>query len=167
VLYPRDWLERTGGFSEDPDLASGEDTDLAQRALEAGAEQAAAPDAVVYHAIEAASLRGRVRAVRRWADLAYVAKRHPHLREGLVLGLFWKPSHAELLLAAAGIALAPRHPAALTAAVPYAVRLRRLERRDVEGWLRFVLNSPGRVVVDAAEVVALARGSVRHRAAIL
>jgi GT2 family glycosyltransferase len=167
VLYPRVVLERADGFLEDPDLASGEDTDLAHRAVEAGTTQAAAPDAVVFHAVEAVSLRARIRSIGRWSDLAYVAKRHPHLRRELVLGLFWKRSHPLLLLAVAGAAVAPWRGLALLAALPYAWHLRRLERRDARGWLRFALYSPGRAVVDAAEVAALARGSLRHGEPIL
>src|SRR3954471_11934965 len=50
ILYPRELLERLGGFDE---LAiTGEDVDLSLRALAAGALISAAPEAVSYHAVE-------------------------------------------------------------------------------------------------------------------
>jgi GT2 family glycosyltransferase len=163
VLYPREVLERVGGFLEAPDLASGEDTDLALRAREAGAGHAAAPAALVFHAVQAVTLPGRIRAAGRWSDLAYVARRHPRMRRHLALGVFWRWSHASLLLALSGAALAPRRPAAAALAVPYLAHLHRAER----GWRGVVRHGPGRAAVDAAEMVALARGSARHRTVVL
>src|SRR3954447_16123165 len=46
IAYPRALLERMGGFDEGFD--SGEDTDLAWRAIEAGARYVGAPDALTY-----------------------------------------------------------------------------------------------------------------------
>lgn len=163
VLYPRAVLECTGGFLEAPDLASGEDTDLALRAQAAGAGHAAAPDAVVFHAVQAVTLPGRVRAAGRWADLAYIARAHPHMRRHLALGLFWRWSHAWLLLALAGLSLAPRHRGAAVLVLPYLVHARRAER----SWRRVLRHGPGRAVADGAEVAALARGSARHRTVVL
>ncbi|HEU4657671.1 MAG TPA: glycosyltransferase [Capillimicrobium sp.] len=163
VLYPRALLERVGGFLEAPDLASGEDTDLALRCLEDGATHVAAPDALVYHAVVAATLRGRVKAAGRWSDLAYIARRHPQMRRHLALGVFWRRSHAELLLALGGAALAPRHRAAAALALPYLAHL----HRAGGGWRGVVRHGPGRAAVDLAEVVALARGSARHRTVML
>ncbi len=192
VLYPRAVLDRVGGFSEQPDLSAGEDTDLAQRAIEAGAGHVAAAGAVVYHAVTAVSLRGRIRAADRWADLAYVPKRHPHLRGLLVGGIFWRRSHALLALALGGAAVGAAGAAAggaaagrrrgaaagrgrralggavaVAAAAPYAVHQRRLDGRALRGWARFAFYGPGRVLVDLAEMRALARGSVRHRTVML
>ena len=49
IAYPVALLERMDGFDEDFPAPAGEDTDLAQRALSAGAELVGAPDALVYH----------------------------------------------------------------------------------------------------------------------
>jgi GT2 family glycosyltransferase len=164
VLYPRALLERLGGFLEDPDLAAGEDTDLALRAQAAGAAHVAAPGAVVFHAVEAVTLPRRIRAAQRWSDLAYIARAHPHMRRHLALRLFWRPSHGLLLLALAGLPLAARRPLLAAAlAAPYLAHL-----GHTEGGRRRVLrHGPGRAAVDAAEVVALARGSLRHRTVVL
>jgi GT2 family glycosyltransferase len=90
VLYPRELLERVGGFVEA--LLAGEDTDLAERAVAAGAGYVGAPEALVYHAVESSSLVGAVRRSFRWQHLAYVVKHHPHVRERLELGVFWRRS---------------------------------------------------------------------------
>ena len=165
ILFPREALETTGGFTE-LRLGSGEDTDLALRARATGAPYVGAPDALVFHAVEALTLRQALRVTRKWADLAYVVKRHPQTRELLSLRLFWRPAHWKLLLAAAGIAATPRRRAAALLALPYlAERLplnrgrRRLARSAVE--------LPGRVTIDAAEIVTCARGALRHRTPFL
>ena len=154
VLYPRALIERVGGFSEDPDLRAGEDTELAWRVVEAGGRQAAAPAAVVHHAVEAVGVLGAVRAAVRWGDLAYVVRRHPHLRSELIGGVFWKAEHGLLAAAAAGLALAPRRRGALVLALPYL-------------WARRGRDLPGWAALDVAEMAALARGSIRHRTLML
>src|SRR3954453_23845971 len=119
VLYPRELLERVGGFEESFPLMSGEDTDLYERAREAGAAYVGAPDALVYHAVESSSLIGALRRSIRWQHLAYVVKRHPHVRERLDLRVFWRRSHTLLALAVGGAlaARSVRPAAALT--LPY------------------------------------------------
>ena len=52
IVYPRELLERVGGFDADTyPVPGGEDTDLAFRAIEAGAPTAYAEKAQVYHAV--------------------------------------------------------------------------------------------------------------------
>jgi glycosyltransferase involved in cell wall biosynthesis len=161
IAYPRALLERAGGFDER--LFTGEDTDLLQRALEAGARQVAAPEALVWHAVEPATLLGRARSLWRWQDVAGTIKRHPALRARLpVGGLFWKPRHVGLALAAAGLA-SRRRSLALAGAANYARVAAPSYGTSPRGLLRAATELPGRAVLDAVEVAALARGSLRHR----
>ena len=80
ILYERAQLARIGGFDERFPAAAGEDIDLALRAQASGAVLVGAPDALVYHAIDALSLREKVQHDRKWAHLVYLVKRHPELR---------------------------------------------------------------------------------------
>ena len=157
MLYPREALERCDGFDER--LHSGEDTDLALRARESGYAYEPAPAAVVYHAVEALSLPLALRVTRKWADLAHVVKRHPHMRELMTAGVFWRPSHPAFIAAAAGLLASRRAPPAALLVLPYL-------RMHVSG-PRSVARLPGRAVVDAAEIVTCARGSIRHRTLFL
>ena len=170
ILYPREVLERCGGFDETFPGAAGEDLDLAERAKALGVAYIGAPDARVYHALEAYALPDALRLARKWEAVAYLVKRHPHLRRahGYPLRIFWRETHFHLVLALAGLlgARAGRRPLALLA-LPWLVRgatRRGTSRREVAVGL---LELPGRTVVDAAEVVTLARGSVKHRTLVL
>jgi GT2 family glycosyltransferase len=164
MLYPRVLLERLGGFVEQ--LASGEDTDLAERARAAGAGYVGAPEAIVYHAVESSTLLGAIRRTSRWQHLAYVVKHHPHVRERLELRIFWRPSHMLMTLALAG--LATRRPAiAAGFSVPYVHGQLGRRGTHVRGRIRAALELPGRAAIDLAEIAALARGSVRYRTLFL
>ncbi|MEA2421163.1 MAG: hypothetical protein QOF55_262, partial [Thermoleophilaceae bacterium] len=100
VLYPRELLERVGGFVEK--LSAGEDTDLCERARATGAPYTGERGAIVYHAVESSTLLGALRRTWRWQDLAYVVKHHPGVRERVETRLFWRRSHAWMALALAG-----------------------------------------------------------------
>jgi GT2 family glycosyltransferase len=152
VLYPRDLLERLGGFAEHLPAPAGEDTDLWLRAQEAGTPVAAAPEALVWHAVTVPSLADAVRGMGRWQHVAYVVRRHPGIRRHLTLGVFWKPAHAWLVLALAGLGLARRRPAAALLAAPWAWSAR---------------SSPRRLVVDLAELAVAVRGAIRYRTPFL
>jgi hypothetical protein len=83
--------------------------------------------------------------------------RHPQLRDALHRGVFWKRSHERLLVAVAGLVLARNAPAlALAAAVPY-LALHRAEHGSYAGTAAAL---PAHLALDAAEVVAMLRGSV-------
>ena len=155
IAYSRPLLERLGGFDERFRRA-GEDVDLGARARAAGAAIRWAPGALVRHEVRALGLLGTLRQRRSWMESVGVVARHPELRELLFLRLFWKPTHALLLLAAAGAATR-RAPLALAAAAPYL----RHRARDGVRWL------PVHVVVDAAEIATAVEGSARHRALVL
>jgi len=167
VAYPRELLERLGGFEESFSRAAGEDTDLGLRALEGGARAVYLPDAVVHHDVRPSSWWAALRETRKWVDVPLFAARHPGTT-GTVLHSprWWRRSHPVAVLAAAGVVLSRRHPLALVAVVPW-LRLRTGDapvkaRRRHWPWVL-----PGQLVIDLAEVAVLARGSVRHRRLLL
>lgn len=167
IAYPRQLLERLGGFDEDNCPAAGEDSDLCARARELGAAHRAAPDAVTYHAVEPIGFAGALRVTQRWDSLAYIHKRHPEFRRQAVLGIFWKPRHPLVLLALAGGLGALRHRTAGVLCLPYLWRVRPSRRALADEPGRTLAVLVGRAVVDLGEVVALARGSVRFRTLFL
>ena len=167
VLYPRALLEAVGGFDEAFGGPAGEDTDLAERARATGASLAAAPEAVVFHAIESFSLPAMLRLTWKWRALPLLFARHPGLRERLTLGLFWKRSHPRLLLALAGLAGARRSRVLALLALPYLEYAASVHGHGATGLARAAAELPSRAAVDLAEVAAIAAGSVRHRTPML
>lgn len=167
IAYPVTLLEAVGGFDESLPAAAGEDTDLAMRAETAGGSLVAAPGAVVFHAVEAYSLPEMVHLNRKWLHLPYVVARHPRLRGGFDLGLFWKRSHLQLYLALLGLLLSCRMPAALLLLLPY-IRAT-IQRRGNTRRALFVgaLELPGQLAVDSAEAITMLRGSIRYRSPVL
>ena len=168
IAYPRELLERLGGFDEEF-VDSGEDTDLALRALEAGARAEFAPDAVVRHAVLAQPIWTVVRSGwGRWSTTPLLFARHPDHRRHLYAGVFFNRAHAGLALLLAG-ALASRGrrvPLALAAA-PYAILgfdRRNLGPRSVA---RQALHLPAKAVADGAQAAGLLRGAVRYRTPLI
>jgi GT2 family glycosyltransferase len=165
ILYPRGLLERLDGFDER--AITGEDVGLSLRARAAGATIVAAPGAVVNHAVEAHTLPGIVRQNLKWRHLAYLAKRHPEMRREFPLGIFWDDQHLWGTLALAGLAGATaRRPLAVLAA-PYALQALRRRGPRPHGVLVALVELPGQLVRQFAEVLGLAVGSVRHRTLVL
>jgi glycosyltransferase involved in cell wall biosynthesis len=161
ILYPRELLERLGGFDEDGfSRAGGEDTDLAWRAIEDGAEAAWAPDALVHHAVVELGPLGKLRAARRWDESMLAYKRHPRLRRTLVAGVFWNRHHFDFVRAAAALVV-PRRLWWLRwmLAAPYAAYL--VERRSGP------LLAPYLILYDAIEVVTVVRGGIRYRVLVI
>lgn len=169
ILYPAALLERLGGFDPAFRFAAGEDTDLLLRALAAGAPLIAAPEMLTYHAVDDSTLLGRLRTIPRWGELARVVRRHPEIRRHQPLRIFWKPTHpAVLLAAAAGVAaVGSRRVGWSVFALPWVFTTWPDHGRHPRGVVRSLSELPGRAVLDVAEVVALARGSVRHRCLFL
>lgn len=173
MVYPRDLLERLGGFDERMPAPAGEDTELALRATEAGARQVGAPAAIVYHAVTVPSLAHALRDLGRWQHLAYVVKRHPRLRAELYGRVFWKPAHAWLLMAllATGLSLGSprksRQPALLALVVPWAWTTMPSYGPSVRGRLRAVTELPLRALIDTGELLVALRGSLRYRTLFL
>jgi GT2 family glycosyltransferase len=167
IVYPRELLERVGGFVEDPPLSAGEDTELAQRALAAGAGYAGAPELLTWHAVETSSLLSTLRSASRWQDLGYLVSRHPGVRSAFPFRIFWKHTHAFLPLALAGAALSRRDPRCAVLALPWAVHTMPDRGSSPRGRLRALSELPARALVDGAEMAALVRGSIRYRTLFL
>ncbi|MEA2397924.1 MAG: hypothetical protein QOK25_1480 [Thermoleophilaceae bacterium] len=167
ILYPRDLLERVDGFDAEafPALGGGEDTDLAWRAFEAGAEARWAPDALVHHAVARPGPVGKLRIAARWTPSIRMFARHPDRRgEHLTYGLFWNGAHYLLVRALLGLALRRRaRPLALWLAAPYARHL--LNRGRAEGG--GPMAAPYYALHDLVELFAVARGAVRYRTPVL
>ncbi len=165
ILYPRELLERLGGFDAEAFPSVGEDEDLAWRALAAGARVEWAPDALVHHGVRKLGPVGALRVAWGWTPSIRLFARHPALRrEHLVYGLFWKGSH--YLLARAVLALLVRRRArwlALWLGAPYVRHL--LKRAASEGAGPAV--APFYVVHDLVETAAVVRGAVRYRTPVL
>jgi glycosyltransferase involved in cell wall biosynthesis len=169
IVYPRELLERLGGFVEDPPLAAGEDTELAWRARQAGAPYVGAREVLTFHAVVPQSLLGKLRGLRRWGDLAYIVKRHPGLRGEYPLWLFWKRTHAWLPPAALGAVLCfRRNPLYGALAIPWVVHtMPGYGEGHPRGRLRALSEMPGRLVIDTTEFAAMVRGSVKYRTLFL
>jgi glycosyltransferase involved in cell wall biosynthesis len=167
VLYPRDVLERVGGFDETMPAPAGEDLDLATRARAAGAGYVGAPDALTYHCVESYTLLGMLRLNRKWQDIAYLAKRHPEIRETFTLRLFWRETHARFLLAVAGLLLARVWPPFAALAIPYLRFALRARGTHLRARVATAVELPGRVVIDAAEVATMVQGSIKHRTVVI
>jgi GT2 family glycosyltransferase len=165
ILYPRALLERLDGFDEV--AVAGEDVGLSLRARAAGAEFAAAPDALVYHAVESHSLPGILRQNLKWRYLAYLVKRHPEFRRELVLGVFWEMEHLTVTLAAAGLAGARVNRGLLALALPYVVRVAGRRGPGPKSRAIALAELPGAFVRQGAEVAGMAAGSVTHRTLLL
>ena len=155
MLYPREVLERLGGFDETYAFPAGEDTDLGWRARAAGVEVRWAPGALVWHAVHEPGWRGLVADAPRWGSAVHLVKRHPGLRAHFHHRVFWKPAHERLLLA-----LALRRWWAL---LPWLA----VHRGEHASWGSLARSLPAHAAVDAAEVAALARGSLRARTLLL
>ena len=165
IAYPREVLERLGGFDEAGLPAiGGEDTDLAWRAREAGVAYVAAPQALTFHMVEPMGLVAMARFTWRWRQLPALVKANPGLRENPV---FWKTRHGWFLLALAGVLGSRRHRAALVLTLPWIRYARPLYGYGPRARLRAVAELPSQAVLDAVEVTALAVGSAQHRTLFL
>jgi hypothetical protein len=162
-------LERVGGFDEGLPTPAGEDTDLALRARAAGADLVGAPEAVVFHAVEAFSLRDALKLAFRWQHLGFVVKRHPMLRQHLTHRIFWRRTHRDmaLLLLGVGLAIGLGTPIPLLLAAPWTYRRVTRRGRHKRALVAGVVELPAGFVVDVAEVVSMCMGSVRYRTLLL
>lgn len=165
IVYPRELLERVGGFDEA--MLTGEDTDLALRARAAGAEYVGAAEVLTYHAVEAMPLPARLRGLWRWHHLPDLIRRHPELRRDMPMWIFWKRRHVWLPLALAGLLLGRRCPRWRLLALPYLLHALPDHGGGPRGRLRALSELPGNAAIDLTEFAALARGSVEHRTLFL
>ena len=171
MLYTRALLERLGGFDErfsggPRGPQGGEDTDLALRALRAGADFRFAERAVVWHAVHPRHMWDAVRDARRWSTIGSLVERYPELRAALHHRIFWKPHHERFLVAAGGL-LSRRAAVAAAAAAPYV--LDHASRYDwtARGVLRAAFDVPVRAAADAAEVGVTLAAAARSRVLVL
>jgi GT2 family glycosyltransferase len=165
ILYPRALLEKLGGFDAEAFPFVGEDTDLAWRAIAAGARVEWAPDALVHHAVTDLGPIGKLRLATRWSESIRLFARHRSLRaEHLTYGVFWKGTH--YLLVRFLLALALRHRTrwlALWLGAPYVRNL--LLRGTHEGGGPLAAGSY--LAYDLVELVAVLRGAVRYRTPVV
>jgi GT2 family glycosyltransferase len=166
ILYPRELLERLGGFDAEafPSFY-GEDTDLAWRAIEAGAPVEWAPAALVHHAVFRVGPLGMLRIAWRWTQSIQIFRRHPALRRvHLTYGVFWKGSHYLLVRALLAVLVRRRSRAlALWLGAPYARNLLVRGERDGGG----PGAAPFYVVNDLVEMAAVLRGALRYRTPVI
>ena len=167
ILYPHALLEQLGGFDETFAAPVGEDTDLALRALEAGAEAVGAQDAVAFHAVEEYRLPDMIRLNWKWRHVPLLAQRHPRVRSQWTHGIFWRREHRLTLAALLGLLLARRFPLAALAAAPY-LREKLMRRGTSKRQLvTAAIELPGQAAVDVAELGTLAAGSVIYKTIVL
>jgi glycosyltransferase involved in cell wall biosynthesis len=164
IAYPRELLERLEGFDERFRQPAAEDTDLAWRAKRAGAPAEFEPGARVLHAVHTPGALKLARGAGRWEDTVLLVKRYPELRREYRMRIFWKPSHQRLAGAAAGLLLARRtRGLSLLLVLPYVT----YHRSQHSSYAGTVASLPAHVLVDGAETLAMARGSLRHGTLVL
>jgi GT2 family glycosyltransferase len=163
VAYPAQLLRALDGFDEEYSGVGGEDTDLAWRAQEAGAPVVWVPDADVHHAVMDLGPVGKLRLALRWSPAVRVFADHPQLRAELQWGVFWKRSHALLLVAGVGALATRRWLPAAALVVPYGRQLRaRMAAERAQPIL-----APYYVLHDSVEMLAMVRGGLSTRVLIL
>jgi GT2 family glycosyltransferase len=165
ILYPRALLDRLGGFDET--AVTGEDIDLALRAQAMGARVVGAPEALVYHAIEALTFAEKIRSQDKWQHLAYVVKQHPELRRRCVHRIWWKKEHLHATVALAALVLGRRHRVALLGVLPYLETERWRHGTAKREQLRALKELPSHWLIELAEVATFARGSLRYGTVLL
>jgi GT2 family glycosyltransferase len=159
IAYPRALLERLGGFDETFWEAAGEDTDLGWRAIEAGTRVVYEPAALNWHAVHEPGAWALIRASQKWRLIVRNLARHPQLRDALHRRVFWKPAHERLLitLVLMGLAANRRNVVLACAALAPYLAAHRTQHGSYPGT---VAALPVHAALDAAEVVAMIRGSV-------
>jgi GT2 family glycosyltransferase len=166
ILYPRALLDRVGGFDEV--AITGEDIDLALRGQAEGARLVGEPGALVYHAVEALTLREKMRSNLKWQHLAYIVKRHPELREHCHMRVWWKTEHFFAAMALIGLVSARRHPWLTVVAVRPFCRLMRRRYPDTPlVYLQMARGIPEQWLVELVEIGVFFKGSVRYRTLLL
>ena len=165
IFYPRELLERLGGFDAHAYRQGGEDTDLAWRALEAGVAVEYCDDARVFHAVVRVGPIGKLRMATRFAEAVQLYPRHPDLRQAqLTFGVFWSGSHYLLVRALLALVL-PRRlwPVRRWLAFPYLLHMLARGREEGGG----LVHAPYFALYDAVELVIVLRGALRYRTLVL
>jgi glycosyltransferase involved in cell wall biosynthesis len=170
LLVKRELFERLNGFESILQPSSGkelgEDVWLGWRARRAGATTAFAPEALVHHAVFPRGPEGYIAERARLRFFPELARRVPELREHFFYRRYFLSARAARFdLAAVGLALARRRPAAAIAALPYALTVLRGARQW--GRRRAPVVVATDVAADAVGAAALVAGSVRSRSLLL
>jgi glycosyltransferase involved in cell wall biosynthesis len=167
MTYPKALLERLDGFDAETFPTTGEDCDLAWRAIAAGARPVFAGDAVVRHAVVHMDRAGALRRAWRWGDAMPAFARHPELRrQRLLRRVYFNWSH--WYLARLLIALALPRGRALWALRWWLARRYLEDRRWAPGQDRPSAGALAwNLVFDSVEMAAVVRGSVRNGTLVL
>jgi glycosyltransferase involved in cell wall biosynthesis len=167
IFYPREVLERLGGFDEVRfTLPGGEDADLAWRAIESNTPVEFEPEALVHHAVADLGPIGKLRVGARWQESMVIYKEHPGLRDAVFTKrIFWKGTHYLLLRALLGLAaLRFARPFAVWLAYPYFKHML-ADRRHEERASMLVV--PYWILHDLVEIAGCVRASIRERMLVL
>jgi len=169
ILYPRAALEAVGGFDEDLPGPAGEDTDLAMRCRARGVAYVPAPAMLTHHCVEDGWLGDALRRAWRWQGEAGMVARHPRLRRDMTLRVFWKPSHATMVLALVGLAVGAARGERRWALLGLAWAHATLPSYGASprGRLRALSELPARAAIDLVEMAAVTRGSLRYGSLLL
>ena len=161
IIYPKELLERSGGFDEEQ--YTGEDTDLAMRCKELGAEAVGAPEVLTYHACVELTAWETLRGRMRWKDLPLLLRKHPGFRSEFPMWIFWKRTHVWVPFFFAGVKLSKRSFMFTLLCVPWLVHATPKHGTNPRGRYRNISELPLRMAIDLAEMIALLRGSVKYR----
>jgi GT2 family glycosyltransferase len=169
IAYPRELLERLGGFDERFGLPWGEDSDLGLRAREAGTELRYQPTALAWHAVVPRTLPRALAEARRRQWLPLVIARHPQQREALYRHWFANRAHAAVAGGILALALARRRgPATALAIAALPTLAHNLDYNrgrgvgSAKGLVRIAALMPARLLIDLVELGSTVRGSIRH-----
>jgi GT2 family glycosyltransferase len=165
IIYPRELVERLGGFNEE--MYVGEDTELALRAFAQGVEYVGAPEVLTHHAIVETTLPKRLKAIWRWQGMPLLVRMHPEMRRNFPLGFFWKITHIFFPLAVAGAILERRNVLYGALVIPWVVYSAPKHGNDPRGRLREIAELPARAAVDTVEYAALIKGSIKYRSLLI
>lgn len=167
LFVRRELFDRLGGFPDgiaDPRKRLAEDVFFGWAARRAGARIAFAPDALVEHAVFRRGAGAFVAERARLRHFPAMVAAIPELRgAGLRHRVFLTAQTRDFDLALAGLMAAglARRPAALAAALPYALRVSRAARG------RPPRTAAALVAADAVGAAALLAGSARRRTLVL
>lgn len=167
MIYPRELLERIGGFDTETygREPGGEDCDLAWRAIEAGARPRFVAEAVVRHAVTHPGPLGKLRIAARWTTPMTAYARHPRLRKAqFIHWIFWKDIHYLFVRALIGFLL-PARWSVLRNWLMYPYLKNVWARGRLEGGGPFL--APYFMLHDLIEVWAVARAGIRTRTPML
>jgi glycosyltransferase involved in cell wall biosynthesis len=167
MAYPKALLRRLDGFDARTFPTTGEDCDLAWRAIAAGARPRFGPEAVVRHAVVHLDRAAMLRRAWRWGDAMPAFARHPELRrQRLMRGRYFNWSH--WYLARLLIALALPSGRALWPLRWWLARRYFQDRRWAPGEDRPSARALAwNLAVDSVEMAAVVRGSLRHGTLVL